>query len=112
MAAVGQACIVDRDDVRVSQLREDFGFAHEAGFFGGLCERAPGQHLDRDFTAGRFLLGQINDALRAAVDFTNDAIAADAFRDGLGKTESLRSRRRAAASGFGFGPMRRTIHDP
>lgn len=68
--------VVHRHDVRVLEPAEDFDLAAEAGQSGRAPPRQwPAVHkLDRDVPARRFLNGEIDDALAAAVQLTQPRV--------------------------------------
>lgn len=86
--------LVDRDDVRVEELRDRACFAFEAcSSVGGARELGP-QHLERDRTTEAFVLGAVDDAHAARAELLEEAVAAEALE---GEFVRVRGRRARAA---------------
>ena len=76
-ALARHATLVQRDDRRMPQARDDLDLAFEADPLALAREAAAEQHLDRAGATRRELLGAVDRALRAAVDLVAEPVAGD-----------------------------------
>src|SRR5262249_37618051 len=74
-AAFDNAGVVHRDDVRMTQLRQQFGFALEAARLGRADSRGGVHDLDRDAAARGKVDGLVHDCLPTATYFASDRVA-------------------------------------
>ncbi len=89
--AAGLAEVVDRDDVRMAELRQQLGLAGETFGEARVALALGGEDLDRDEAVEGFLAGLVNDAHAAAPETLDDLELRKLARD------LLRRRRRDGA---------------
>ncbi len=78
VGAVGIApVVVERDDVRVLELRDELCLGLEATDEGGLVDELGADDLDRHLAADRGLIGAVDDAEVAGADLLAKLVAAD-----------------------------------